>query len=123
MPSISIDCCGLDEAGVNRIAGTVRARVVAAMPEVAGVCSCRVTRCDAAALPDGTALPAAWAEVRMFPGRTLDQKRTLYAAIAAGCADAGIAASAVTVTVLEPEIENWGIRGGRSAADVLAQPA
>lgn len=123
MPSISVDCQGLDDDGVDRVARAVRGRVVAAMPETESVCSCRATRCAAAALPEGAALPAAWVEVRMFPGRTLEQKRTLYAAIVAGCADAGIAGSSVTVTVLEPGLENWAIRGGQCAADVMARPA
>jgi phenylpyruvate tautomerase PptA (4-oxalocrotonate tautomerase family) len=58
-------------------------------------------------------------EVNAFPGRTLDAKRILYAAIVRNLeADPGIPPAAVMIVLHEPPMESWGIRGGRAATDV-----
>ncbi len=58
-------------------------------------------------------------EATVFPGRSLDAKRRLYAAIVRNLqAGAGIPPEAVMVVLHEPPLENWGIRGGQAATDV-----
>jgi phenylpyruvate tautomerase PptA (4-oxalocrotonate tautomerase family) len=58
-------------------------------------------------------------EVTAFPGRSLDAKRALYAAIVRNLeAAAGIPPAAVMIVLHEPSMESWGIRGGQAATDV-----
>jgi phenylpyruvate tautomerase PptA (4-oxalocrotonate tautomerase family) len=58
-------------------------------------------------------------EVTAFPGRSLEAKRRLYAAVVRNLeADPGIPPAAVLVVLHEPSLESWGIRGGRAATDV-----
>lgn len=53
-----------------------------------------------------------------FAGRSLDAKRKLYAAIVRGLETLGVKPRDVLVVLNEIPLENWGIRGGQSAADV-----
>ncbi len=53
-----------------------------------------------------------------FPGRSADAKRRLYAGIVARFEDLGVEPRDVLIVVKEIPLENWGIRGGQSAADV-----
>ncbi len=58
-------------------------------------------------------------EVTAFPGRSLDAKRKLYAAIVRNlAASPGIPPEAVMIVLHEPPMEDWGIRGGKAATDV-----
>jgi phenylpyruvate tautomerase PptA (4-oxalocrotonate tautomerase family) len=58
-------------------------------------------------------------ELTVFPGRTPDAKRRLYAAIVRNLErGAGIAPADVLVVVHEPPLECWGIRGGKAATDI-----
>lgn len=57
-------------------------------------------------------------EMSVFPGRTIDAKRRLYAAIAEKLEAAGVPRENVLVVLHEPPLENWGIRGGKAATDV-----
>ena len=57
-------------------------------------------------------------EITAFPGRSTEAKAHLFAAITRNLAAAGVPEDDVLIVVLEPPLENWGIRGGRSAADV-----
>lgn len=58
-------------------------------------------------------------EITAFAGRSLEAKRTLYAAIARNLEkDAGIPRGSVMVVLREAPLENWGIRGGQAACDV-----
>ncbi len=58
-------------------------------------------------------------ELTVFPGRTTDAKRRLYAAIVRNLERApGIAPADVLVAIHEPPLECWGIRGGKAATDV-----
>ena len=118
MPSIEVDFSGLPAGRALSLAETVRRSVVAALPDVAAVCSCRARPC-VAARPGGSTQPAAWIGVALFPGRTLEWKRTLYRALVDACAEAGIGGDAVSITVREPALENWGIRGGIPGVDVF----
>jgi phenylpyruvate tautomerase PptA (4-oxalocrotonate tautomerase family) len=53
-----------------------------------------------------------------FPGRSAGAKRELYAGIVRRFADLGVDPLDVLIVVNEIPLENWGIRGGQSAADV-----
>ena len=57
-------------------------------------------------------------ELVVFPGRTPDAKRKLYAGIAANLARAGVDPQRTLVVLHEPPLANWGIRGGQAATDV-----
>jgi len=57
-------------------------------------------------------------EITAFPGRSPAAKRALYAALVRNLAAAGVAPEDVLVVLHEPPLESWGIRGGKSAADV-----
>jgi phenylpyruvate tautomerase PptA (4-oxalocrotonate tautomerase family) len=63
---------------------------------------------------DGTVL----VEASVFPGRSIEAKRALYAAIVRNLEAAGARADQVFVVLHEPPMENWGIRGGQAACDV-----
>lgn len=58
-------------------------------------------------------------EATAFPGRSLDAKRSLYAAIVRNLqANPGIPPEAVMIVLHEPSLDCWGIRGGQAATDV-----
>jgi phenylpyruvate tautomerase PptA (4-oxalocrotonate tautomerase family) len=58
-------------------------------------------------------------EATVFPGRSLDAKRRLYAGIVRNlAASPGIPPEAVLIVLHEPALECWGIRGGQPATDV-----
>jgi phenylpyruvate tautomerase PptA (4-oxalocrotonate tautomerase family) len=58
-------------------------------------------------------------EATVFPGRSLDAKRKLYAAIVRNLeASPGIPPASVLIVLHEPAMECWGIRGGKAATDV-----
>lgn len=53
-----------------------------------------------------------------FVGRSPEAKRRLYARIVEGLAPLGIPADHVSTILHEIELQNWGVGGGRAAADV-----
>lgn len=53
-----------------------------------------------------------------FQGRSLEAKRSLYAAIVSNLEPLGIPKTHVKVLLRELPQENWGIRGGQAACDV-----
>lgn len=57
-------------------------------------------------------------EITAFPGRSPDAKRAVYAAIVRNLGSLGTPANDVLVVLHEPPMQNWGIRGGRSADQV-----
>ena len=57
-------------------------------------------------------------EVTMFPGRSLDAKRALYAAIIRRFEALGIAPSDVMIVLHEPLLDYWGLRGGTPASEL-----
>jgi len=58
-------------------------------------------------------------EVTVFPGRSDDAKRKLYAALVRNLRAApGIPPEEVLVVLHEPPLVNWGIRGGKAGTDV-----
>lgn len=56
-------------------------------------------------------------ELTLFPGRSLDAKRRLYAGIVRRLGELGIAPEDILIVVHEPPLENWGLRG-RPASEV-----
>jgi phenylpyruvate tautomerase PptA (4-oxalocrotonate tautomerase family) len=57
-------------------------------------------------------------EASVFQGRSADAKRRLFALAADHLERAGVRREAILVVLHDPPLENWGIRGGQSAADV-----
>ncbi len=57
-------------------------------------------------------------EITMFPGRSIEAKRCLYRAIVRNLGGLGIGPDDVFITLQEPAMANWGIRGGRPASEV-----
>jgi phenylpyruvate tautomerase PptA (4-oxalocrotonate tautomerase family) len=56
-------------------------------------------------------------EITAFPGRSTEAKRNLYRALVQRLKEIAIDPMDVSVVLLEPALESWGVRGGRSAAD------
>lgn len=58
-------------------------------------------------------------EITIFPGRSLNAKKSLYQNIVTKLAEnPGINGNDVTIILLEPPLENWGIKGGKAASEV-----
>lgn len=57
-------------------------------------------------------------EITMFPGRSLETKRHLYQAVVRNLEALGVPRADVKIVLLEPPMENWGIRGGQMASEV-----
>jgi phenylpyruvate tautomerase PptA (4-oxalocrotonate tautomerase family) len=55
----------------------------------------------------------------MFKGRTIEAKKALYKSINDNLAsNPGIDGDDITIVLIEPPLENWGIRGGKPASEV-----
>ena len=61
-------------------------------------------------------------DVDLFPGRSLEKKRALYAAIVAVLERHGVSGKNVRIVAREIGLENWGIYGGQAASDVFGKP-
>jgi phenylpyruvate tautomerase PptA (4-oxalocrotonate tautomerase family) len=57
-------------------------------------------------------------EITAFAGRSPAAKRALYKAIVRNLGEVGVPADDVLIVVQDLPMENWGIRGGRSADEV-----
>jgi len=57
-------------------------------------------------------------EMTIFPGRTIEAKRTLYQEIVTGLNALGIPKDDILIVLKEPPLQNWGIRGGYPADEV-----
>lgn len=57
-------------------------------------------------------------EIHMFPGRSLEAKRKLYQAIVRNLGALGVPPGDIKIVLIEPPMENWGIRGGTPASEV-----
>lgn len=57
-------------------------------------------------------------EVAMFSGRSLDAKKSLYGALVANLAGAGVPADEIKIILIEVAPENWGLRGGKPASEI-----
>lgn len=69
-------------------------------------------------VPPGKTENATLVEITMFPGRSLDAKRALYAAIVRRFEALGIAPADVMIVLNEPPLDNWGLRGGVPASEL-----
>lgn len=57
--------------------------------------------------------------IHIFPGRSLDAKRKLYKNIVQNLGkNPGINGHDIMVLLMEPPMENWGVRGGKPASEV-----
>jgi phenylpyruvate tautomerase PptA (4-oxalocrotonate tautomerase family) len=70
------------------------------------------------AVPPGKTENYTFVEILVFPGRSLDAKRRLYRGIVSRFESLGIAPGDVFIILLEPPLDNWGIRGGVPASEV-----
>ncbi|WP_321421646.1 tautomerase family protein [uncultured Methanobacterium sp.] len=58
-------------------------------------------------------------QITMFPGRSFDAKKKLYQDIVHNLGEnPGIDGNDIMIILLEPPMENWGIRGGQPASEV-----
>ena len=62
-------------------------------------------------IPPGKTENYTFVEFLLFPGRTLEAKRKLYQGIVARLGRLGIQASDILIVLIEPTLENWGLRG------------
>ena len=69
-------------------------------------------------IPPGCSERYTLVEITAFPGRSPTAKRALYKAIVRNLAETGVPVEDVLIVLQEPAMENWGIRGGRSADEV-----
>jgi len=57
-------------------------------------------------------------EIKLFSGRSMAAKRSLYRAIVENLAGCGIAKDEIKILLVEIPPQNWGIRGGLPASEV-----
>ena len=69
-------------------------------------------------IPPGSSDRYTLIEITAFPGRSAEAKRNLYRALVQRLGEIAIDPMDVSVVILEPTPESWGVRGGRSAAEV-----
>jgi phenylpyruvate tautomerase PptA (4-oxalocrotonate tautomerase family) len=69
-------------------------------------------------IPPGSSNRYTLIEITAFPGRSAEAKRNLYRTLVQRLGEIAIDPRDVSVVIVEPGLENWGVRGGRSAADV-----
>ena len=50
-------------------------------------------------------------EICIFPGRSLEAKRKLYAGIVRRFGELGVAPNDITIALHEPPLDNWGVAG------------
>lgn len=57
-------------------------------------------------------------EATIYPGRSLETKRRLYARLIEGLGELGIAGEDIRVVLYEVPREDWGLRGGMPASEI-----
>lgn len=62
-------------------------------------------------IPEGKSEQFTLIEITMFPGRSLDAKRTLYETITANLEAIGIDKNDIMIILIEPPLDNWGLQG------------
>jgi phenylpyruvate tautomerase PptA (4-oxalocrotonate tautomerase family) len=67
-------------------------------------------------IPPGSSHPYTLIEITAFPGRSADAKRNLYRTLVQRLGEIAIDPRDVSVVILEPALESWGVRGGHSAS-------
>lgn len=69
--------------------------------------------------PEGKGVGWMTIRVTCFSGRTTEIKRELYQVLASKLREIGEDSVQCVITVVDNPMENWGIHGGKCAADVL----
>lgn len=69
-------------------------------------------------MPGGKTADYLLVMVNMFPGRSLEAKRTLYRAIVTRFGEVGVPASEINILLNAPPLEDFGLRGGQAACDL-----
>ncbi|THB65157.1 MAG: tautomerase family protein [Desulfovibrio sp.] len=69
-------------------------------------------------IPPGKSEKFVYVEIVVFPGRSLEAKRALYMSIAEGFTGIGLDPQDMMITLKQPPMENWGLRGGIPATDI-----
>jgi len=69
-------------------------------------------------VPPGRTTKRTLIECTIYPGRSREAKKRLYRAIVAKLSALGTPPNDVFIVLLEPPLENFGIRGGQAAGDV-----
>jgi phenylpyruvate tautomerase PptA (4-oxalocrotonate tautomerase family) len=62
--------------------------------------------------PDGKSEKYIIIELTVFPGRSKEAKKYLYKGIIERLSSLGVPKDDVLITINEPQLSNWGIRGG-----------
>ena len=75
-------------------------------------------RPDHFAVPQGASENYTLVEVTLFPGRSIEAKRSLYQGIVSRFGEIGIEPNDIRILLYEVPMENWGIRGGVPAFEV-----
>lgn len=70
------------------------------------------------AVPPGKTENYTLVEITLFPGRSLEAKRILYKSIVRRFGEVGIDPSDILIVLNEPQLDNWGIKGGEPASEV-----
>jgi phenylpyruvate tautomerase PptA (4-oxalocrotonate tautomerase family) len=70
-------------------------------------------------IPEGKTERYTVIEIAVFPGRSREVKKELYRSIVEKLSKPGIPANDVFILLNEQPLDNWGIRGGKMASDVL----
>ncbi len=69
-------------------------------------------------IPPGSSDRYTLIEITAFPGRSAEAKRTLYRVLIEKLGEIAIDPMDVSIVIIEPTLESWGLRGGRSSAEV-----
>jgi phenylpyruvate tautomerase PptA (4-oxalocrotonate tautomerase family) len=57
-------------------------------------------------------------EATVYPGRTIETKRRLYARLISELGEVGLAAEDIRIILYEVPRENWGLKGGIPASEI-----
>ena len=69
-------------------------------------------------LPEGKTSNYILIEMDVFPGRSIEAKRKLYETIVLNLQRHDIQPGDVLIVLNEPQLDNWGVRGGIPASEV-----
>ena len=69
-------------------------------------------------IPEGKTSNYTLIEMDVFPGRSMEAKRKLYQTIVQNLQRHNIQASDVLIVLNEPQLDNWGVRGGVPASTI-----
>lgn len=73
---------------------------------------------DAFLIPHQSSTAFTIVEATIFPGRTIETKRRLYAHMISELGKAGIGAADIRVVLYEVPRDNWGLKGGVPASEI-----